>query len=218
MLAPPFRSASLLISPRRAKPTTDLLPVYRPIARRSTLAGRSAARGVWGAPAALRPTGDPVPSVPSRGTPGRAFEGGQSPTPHPKTARLRGSSGREWKRGLRRHRKKATTARRDAAMASVTAASRRLRAADVAIDRLLPALSTHSRRPTRGRSAIRGVSTGVTSQGAPSGAVEGSQPPTRRLMKTIPVGNFGTARASTIIWIRPHQCQRALPLSPLPSA
>jgi hypothetical protein len=59
----PFRSASSFISPRRVKPMTGCFLLPRPMARRPGLA-RSAARGIS--------TG-----VTSRGTPGRAVEGGQ---------------------------------------------------------------------------------------------------------------------------------------------
>jgi hypothetical protein len=60
----PFCNTSSSISPRRVKLMTGCFLLHRPMARRPTLTGRSAARGIS--------TG-----VTSRGTPGRAFQGGQ---------------------------------------------------------------------------------------------------------------------------------------------
>ena len=61
---PPFCRASSCISPRRVNRMTGCFLLHRPIARRPTLAGRSAARGIS--------TG-----VTSRGTPGRTRPAGQ---------------------------------------------------------------------------------------------------------------------------------------------
>jgi hypothetical protein len=55
---------------------TGCFLLHRPMARRPGGA-RSAARGIWGTPAGRRPAGDPATGVTSRGTPGRAVEGGQ---------------------------------------------------------------------------------------------------------------------------------------------
>jgi len=60
----PFCRASSCISPRRVKRMTGGFLLHRPIARRPTRAGRSAARGIS--------TG-----VTSRGTPGRTRQAGQ---------------------------------------------------------------------------------------------------------------------------------------------
>jgi hypothetical protein len=63
-LAEPFCRTSSCISPRRVKRMTGRFLLHRPIARRPTLAGRSAASGIS--------TG-----VTSRGTPGRTRQAGQ---------------------------------------------------------------------------------------------------------------------------------------------